>query len=166
MGLNSESRNISKHIWSTDSHKRYPGKQRKLWFYCGCFKANDAGTIGVSVCSVMSNSLRPYEPQVTRLLCPWGFPSKNHCNGLPFPPPGDLPDPGAESRSPVASALVSGFFFFFFTSEPPGNHWYPHGKIWISAYNFHTVMNSKWNTGLKVKTKIIKLLDANRGGNF
>ena len=58
------------------------------------------------------------------------------------------------------------FFFFFFTAEPPGNHWYPYGKVWISTYNFHTVMNSKWNTGLKVKTKTIKLLDANIGGNF
>ena len=31
-------------------------------------------------------------------------------NGLPFPPPEDLPDPGIELVSP---ALASGFFFFF-----------------------------------------------------
>ena len=34
-------------------------------------------------------------------------------NGLPFPTPGDLPDPGMESKSP---ALEGGFF----TTEPPG----------------------------------------------
>ena len=34
--------------------------------------------------SVVSNSLRPQGLQITRLLCPW----------LPFPSPGDLPNPG------------------------------------------------------------------------
>ena len=33
-------------------------------------------------------------------------------SGLPFPPPGDLPDPGIESTSPT---LAGGFF----TAEPP-----------------------------------------------
>ena len=32
---------------------------------------------------------------------------------MPFPPPGDLPDPGIEPMSP---ALAGGFF----TTEPPG----------------------------------------------
>ena len=35
------------------------------------------------------------------------------CCGLPFPSPGDLPDPGIKSMSP---ALVGEFF----TTEPPG----------------------------------------------
>ena len=48
-----------------------------------------------------------------RLLCAWDSPGKNTGVGLPFPPPGDLPDPGIESESP---ALASGFF----TAEPPG----------------------------------------------
>ena len=34
-------------------------------------------------------------------------------SGLPFPSPGDLPDPGIE---PVSPALAGGFF----TVEPPG----------------------------------------------
>ena len=34
-----------------------------------------------------------------------GFPRQEYCSGLPFPPPGDLPDPGIEPMSPVASAL-------------------------------------------------------------
>ena len=37
-----------------------------------------------------------------RFLCPWDFP-RNNRGGLPFPSPGDLPDPGME---PVPHALV------------------------------------------------------------
>ena len=35
---------------------------------------------------------------------------------LPFPSPGDLPDPGIKPMSPESPALASGFF----TIEPPG----------------------------------------------
>ena len=42
-----------------------------------------------------------------------GFFRQENWNGLPFPPPGDLPDPGIEARFP---AMVGGFF----TTEPPG----------------------------------------------
>ena len=40
----------------------------------------------------------------TRLLCPWESPRQEHWSGLPFPSPGDLPDPGSEPRSPVLQA--------------------------------------------------------------
>ena len=43
-----------------------------------------------------------------------GFPRQEHCNGLPFPTPGDLPDPGIEPRSPALQADS-------LPSEPPGN---------------------------------------------
>ena len=36
-----------------------------------------------------------------------GFPRQEYWSGLPFPPPGDLPDPGIEPESP---ALVGRFF--------------------------------------------------------
>ena len=45
-----------------------------------------------------------------------GFPRQEYWSGLPFPPPGDLPEPGIESMSP---ALAGGFF----TTEPPGKPW-------------------------------------------
>ena len=41
----------------------------------------------------------------------WGFPGKN--TGLPFPPPGDLPNPGIEPEFPA-------FAGEFFTTEAPG----------------------------------------------
>ena len=34
-----------------------------------------------------------------------GFPRQEHWSGLPFPPPGDLPDPGIEPASPTSPAL-------------------------------------------------------------
>ena len=37
----------------------------------------------------------------------WVFPGKNNWCGLPFPSPGDLPNPGMEPMSP---ALAGGFF--------------------------------------------------------
>ena len=42
-----------------------------------------------------------------------GFSKQEYWNGLPFPSPGDLPDPGIEPRSPALQADSS-------TSEPPG----------------------------------------------
>ena len=45
-----------------------------------------------------------------------GFVRQEYWGGLPFPHPGDLPDSGIESVSPVASALAGRFF----TTEPLG----------------------------------------------
>ena len=42
-----------------------------------------------------------------------GFSRQEYWNGLPFPSPGNLPDPGIEPRSPVLQADA-------LTSEPPG----------------------------------------------
>ena len=42
-----------------------------------------------------------------------GFPRQEYLSGLPFPSPGDLPDPGIEPMSPVLADR-------FFTAEPPG----------------------------------------------
>ena len=51
-------------------------------------------------CPVVSTSLGPRALQPTGLLCPWGFSRQEYWSGLPCPPPGDLPDPGTEPRSP------------------------------------------------------------------
>ena len=42
-----------------------------------------------------------------------GFPREDYWSGVPFPSPGDLPDPQIE---PVSPALAGRFF----TTEPPG----------------------------------------------
>ena len=42
-----------------------------------------------------------------------GFSRQKYWSGLPFPSPGDLPEPGIEQRSPAFQADA-------LTSEPPG----------------------------------------------
>jgi len=66
--------------------------------------------------------------QVQLYVTPWtvacqaplfmAFPRQEYWNGLPFPSPGDLPDPGMELQSPESPALAHGFF----TTEPPGSY--------------------------------------------
>ena len=68
-----------------------------------------------------------------------GFPRQEYWSRLPFPPPGDLPDPGTEPTSPT---LAGGFF----TTEPPGKPLYQwHGwksKFWILS---HLIFSSLWD---------------------
>ena len=56
------------------------------------------------MCSVMCDSLLPQGLQPVRFLCPWNFPWQEYWSGLPFPTPGDLPNPGIEPRSPALQA--------------------------------------------------------------
>ena len=39
-----------------------------------------------------------------------GFFRQGYWSGLPFPPPGDHPDPGIEPMTPLSTALAGGFF--------------------------------------------------------
>ena len=57
-----------------------------------------------------------------------GFPRQEYWSGLPFPPPGDLPDSGVEPRSPTlqADSLLS---------EPPGK---PHLLYCAEIYSKDT----------------------------
>ena len=43
-----------------------------------------------------------------------GFSRQEYWSGLPFPPPGDLPDPGIKPASLTSPALAGGFCFVFF----------------------------------------------------
>ena len=43
----------------------------------------------------------------------YGISRQQHWRGLPFPSPGNLPDPGVEPESPALAGR-------FFTTEPPG----------------------------------------------
>ena len=56
-----------------------------------------------------------------------GFPRQEYWSGLPFPPPGHLPDPVTELVSPMSPALAGGFL----TTKPPG-------KSYMLAY-YHTM---------------------------
>ena len=49
--------------------------------------------------SAMSDSATPWAVAHQAPLS-MGFPRQGYCSGLPFPTPGDLPDPGIEPESP------------------------------------------------------------------
>ena len=66
------------------------------------------------VCSALSDSLRPPWTVAHQALLSMGFFRQEYGSGLPFPPPGDLPDPGTEPRSPALQADS-------FTTEPLEN---------------------------------------------
>ena len=44
-----------------------------------------------------------------------GFSRQEYWSGLPFPPPGDLPNQVIEPMSPVSPALASRFFYYWTT---------------------------------------------------
>ena len=78
------------------------------------------GYVYVCVCvcvsrSVMTDSVTPWTVAHQAPLST-GFPRQEYWSGLPFPPLGDLPDPGTELTSPVSPALAGRFF----TTESPG----------------------------------------------
>ena len=64
--------------------------------------------------SVMSVSLRPHGLSM-------GFPRQEYWSALPFPSPGDLPDPGIKHSSPTLQADT-------LPSEPSGDYL---GSIWF-----------------------------------
>ena len=76
-----------------------------------------------SVCVCVCTHAREHSVLYKSFEAPWteacqaplsmGFHRQKYWSGLPFPCPGDLPEPGIEPKSP---ALAGGFF----ATEPPG----------------------------------------------
>ena len=75
-------------------------------------------------------------------LLSMGF-SRQEWNKLPFPPPGDLPDPGIEPTSPVSPALAG-----FFTTSYPGKDIHP-----ISLH-FQSIPNCSYSSGHQSNAQI------------
>ena len=59
----------------------------------------------VSECSVFSDSLWPPRTVIHEAPLSMGFSQQESWSGLPFPPPGDLPDPGIKPMPPASPAL-------------------------------------------------------------
>ena len=64
--------------------------------------------------TVMSDSVTPWTVAHQAPLS-MGFSRQEYWSGLPFPPPGDLPNPGIEPRPPASPALAHGFFYHLAT---------------------------------------------------
>ena len=69
----------------------------------------------VHACSVLSDSATPWAV-VSQAPLFMEFSRQEYWSGLPFPHPGDLPNPGIEPESPLAPTLTGRFF----TTELPG----------------------------------------------
>ena len=72
----------------------------------------------VRACSVTPSCLIFCDPFVCACQAPplMGFPIQEHWSWLPFPAPGDLPNPGIEPASPASPVLAGRFL----TTAPPG----------------------------------------------
>ena len=57
-----------------------------------------------------------------------GFSRQEYSSGLPFPPPGDLPNSGIKPVSLASSAVTGGFF----TTEPAGKQ--PHHRFPLKLF--------------------------------
>ena len=82
---------------------------KRLWILLVC----------VCVCAQLLSRVLLLETPWTvahQLLLSMGFLRQEYWSGLPFPSPGDLPDPGMESVSPATPTLAGRFF----TTESPG----------------------------------------------
>ena len=55
-------------------------------------------------CSVVSDSLRTIDYIACQAPLSMGFSRQEYWSGWPVPPPGDLPDPGIEPKSPAFQA--------------------------------------------------------------
>ena len=69
--------------------------------------------MGVHVCSGVLTLLVTAGTAARRAPLSMEFSRQEDWSGVPFPPPGELPDPGIE---PVSPALAGEFF----STEPPG----------------------------------------------
>ena len=87
---------------------------------CACMCAQSLSSVQFFVTPRTASSQAPLSIEFSR---------QEHWSELPFPTPGDLPDPGIKPWSPASSALAGGFF----TTEPPRKYeliqWYNSHKV-------------------------------------
>ena len=60
-----------------------------------------------------------------------GFSRQEYWSGLPFPTPGDLPDPGIEPKSLMSLALAGSFFTTSTTWEVWASLYFLLSQIWL-----------------------------------
>ena len=65
------------------------------------------------------------------------FSRQEYWSGLPFPPPGDLPDPGIELTSPASPSLQADSF----TTEPSGKA-YIYALIYDTCFYLSDLLHS------------------------
>ena len=81
-----------------------------------------------SLCAQLLSRQVLWDPRTIAHQAPlsMGLSWQEYWSGLPFPPPGDLPDPGIKPTSLASLALAGGFL----TTVPPGRY-----HLWVPAEN-------------------------------
>ena len=95
---------------------------------CICNYFSISGARVLSCCSRVRLSATPWTAARQAPLS-MRFPGKEDWSGLPFPPPGDLPDPGIEPACLMSPVLAGGLFTTGATgfgrgSVLPGQRWW------------------------------------------
>ena len=95
---------ISTVTWLHDSKSEIPGSENSPQCYVAAWMEGEFGKNWWFSHKVMSDSVTP---QIVAHQAPLskGFPRQEYWSGLPFPPPGDPPNPGVESVSPSFHAV-------------------------------------------------------------
>ena len=110
---------------------------------------NDCQTLLLqATCCLVAQSCPILTPETVANHAPLsvGFPRQEHWSGLPFPSPGDLPDPGIEAMPPAGG---------FFTTDPPGKPSATHTclKMCNTAKRFGNYYLRKFQNGV-LKSKL------------
>ena len=89
--------------------------------------------VAVYVCVLTQSCPTLWTPRTPTHQTPLSmkFSRQEYWTGLPFPTPGDLPDPGMEPLSLMSPALASRFF----TTAPPGKPQYHNYFTSFTPYN-------------------------------
>ena len=102
---------------------------------CIRLKSSERPCVCVPSCSVVSHSVTPWTVAYRSPL-PMGFPRQEYWGVLPFPPPGDLPNPGIEPVSLTSPALAGGFFnLCYHLGSPKPSHIDCHKLLYLSQLN-------------------------------
>ena len=82
--------------------------------------------------SLLQSCLTICDPMYCRLPAPlsMGFSRQEYWSGLPCPPPGNLPDPGLEPKSPASPVFQADSL----STEPPGKPHSKNGKMQKSRF--------------------------------
>ena len=98
-------------IWNSRDNKDRPPQEPVSYAHCPAIMGEPCRCKG-RVSSVLSCIQLSVTPRTVAHQVPLsrGFPRQEYWSGLPFPSPGDLPDPGIEPTSLESSALTSRFF--------------------------------------------------------
>ena len=72
------------------------------------------------------------------------LPRQEYWNGLPFPPPGDLPDPGVKYTSPASPTLAGRSLPLSHLGSHYGEIIFPIWKLSVVSYGFHVEVYTPW----------------------